>query len=834
MLMLQLLIYTLGKPECQLYRLYPLRSTLASRFFSVIVGIIIAIFTTIYVYSVPLIKQKVFEIERHSSHLTLNNVFEIANRMYSNIEEYRTQGLQAHQQQLKVAVSLTEAFIKSTLREAHKQGVSEKQALQQAFTIIRDFNYGNKDYVWIADYQGLLLSHPDPRFHGKDSAGLLDEDGQPIVPTIVKRAIQDGEGFYRYKWQRLSENEPLDKVSYVKNYPEWGFVIGSGVYLDDLEKEFTIRKSKALEELRAALQDIKVASTGYLFVFDSKAHMLIHPNPNIDRTQFQNLKNPLTQQSIAADLMKVADTGQELHYQWDKPTDPGHYIYEKLSLVRYLKGFDWYICSSVYLDELRSSSEILSNRLLTIAFITMLASIGLAFFFINRITRPLKKLANTALQVSQGDLSAKSGIQQKDEIGILARSFDSMVERLKTNIDSLDTQVRQRTEALLETRARAQRMHAVGQLAGGLAHDFNNLLSIILGNLLLAKEQYSHTQGLEQFLHPAIRATRRGADITQRLLAFARRQPLQPGTIDVAQLVEETLELLRGSLPNSIQLHYQTEHGPLLAHVDPSHLENTLINLALNARDAMPQGGKIHLFTGLLAVTEPLEYDEPVSLGTYVIIRVSDNGTGFSQDALKLAFEPFYSTKTNNRNSGLGLSMVYGFVKQSNGYIQIASQTGVGATISLLLPVDSSGLPLLERHRDAQHPLHELAGKLFLLVEDNADVRAVVRQQLINLGLHVIEAENATEADAMIQKLPHLHGMVSDIMLPGVMDGRQLAALLHQHNPRSIILLMSGYVQDFNQFETDERYFVLLHKPFDQETLKQALWQAIAACQKGE
>lgn len=811
-----------------MYRLNPLHSKLSRRFFIVIVGIIVAIFTIIYAYSVPLIKQKVFEIERQSSRVTLNNVFEIANRMYSNIEEYRAQGLQSHQQQLKVAVAITEAYLHNTLQEAHKKGLAETQALQQAFSTIRDFNYGNKDYIWIADYQGKLLSHPDPRFHGKDSANLLDNNGNPIVPTIVKRAIADGEGFYRYKWQRLSENQPLDKVSYVKNYPQWGFVIGSGVYLDDLEKEFILRKERALKELRAALQDIKVASTGYLFVFDSQARMLIHPNPNIDRTQFKTLNNPLSQQPIAKDLMKVADTGQELHYKWDKPTDPGHYVYEKLSLVRYLKGFDWYICSSVYLDELRSSSEILSTRLMALAVLTMLSAIGLAYFFINRITQPLEKLANTALQVIQGDLSAKSGIQQDDEIGILAGSFDSMVERLKTNIDTLDSQVKQRTEALLETNARAQRMHAVGQLAGGLAHDFNNLLSIILGNLLLLKDQPRDQRELDQFLQPAIRATRRGADITQRLLAFSRRQPLHPVTVNVQQLVSETIELLHGSLPSHIQLDYQTEGEHLLAHVDPSHLDNALVNLALNARDAMPQGGWLHFRTRLVKIMPPVDYDEPVKPGDYIEIRVTDTGTGFSSDALKRAFEPFYSTKSKSgtSNSGLGLSMVYGFVKQSNGYIRIVSQPGQGASIMLLLPVDHSGLPAPERSQEIPDIATIMAGKLFLLVEDNVDVRSVVRQQLRMLNIHVVEAEDTDEAQQLIESLPNLDGMVSDIMVPGSLDGRQLAHLLYRSHSHSIILLMSGYSHEASPDDANGIVFPLLRKPFDQESLRQALWQA--------
>ncbi len=926
-------------------RFQPLQSKLSRQFFVAMLVLVCAIFTIIYFYTVPLIKQKVFEIERNSSRLALNNVFEIANRMYSSVEEYRQQALKAHKQQLKVAVSLTEAYLRTQFREAAQYGLSTAQIRAQVFADLREFSYNNNDYIWISDYNGVLLSHPDPRFYGKPSANMVDENGQPILHNIIQQALQAGEGFYQYKWNRPAQNAIHDKVSYFKNYPEWGIIIGSGVYLEDLEHEIKQRKDQALNDLRNALQQIKVAKTGYLFVFDSQNRMLIHPNPNIDGTQFQNLPNPLTLNPIADDLKKVADTGQELHYKWDKPDDPGNYVYEKLSLVRYMPNFDWYICSSVYLDELRSSSETLSSRIVWLASITILGALLFAAFFAHKVMLPITQLAQTALKVSSGDLSAKSGIQRDDELGILARSFDGMVERLKDNINTLDTKVKRRTAQLETTQERqrlildalpaqvayftpelhylfvnqayaqqfqrtipevigkhlreilggsmydtiypelqtaiagqettyiyafkhgereiitkrilipergsdgqvkgilnlslditaekqaehqlteAQRMNAVGQLAGGLAHDFNNLLSIILGNLLLAQDQYQATSGLENFLAPAIRATRRGADITHRLLAFSRRQPLQPVAVNIDQLMRETLELLRGSLPSNIQLDYQADDTHGVANLDPSHMENALVNLALNARDAMPNGGLLRFHTYRHTVSEPLTYDELVPTGDYIAIRVSDTGSGFSEEALRWAYEPFYTTKAGTNNSGLGLSMVYGFVKQSQGYIHIDSQHDQGACITLLLPL-SRNMVSAKDSRQPTKPNPDLVGKLLLLVEDNPDVRDVVREQLIQLGLHIVEAEDAEEALQLIASIPHLDGMVSDIMLPGGLDGRHLAQQLYHKNPRSLILLISGYAHDTGLQAANGVYFPVLRKPFDQERLGDALRRA--------
>lgn len=824
----------------------PLHKSHLSRQLSFLIrGILITVFVFVYLYTVPMIKQKVFEIERNASRLALNNVFEVANRMYAGVEQYRHQALDNHKDQLKLVVDLAEIFLQSHFREALKQGIPIQQARQTAFSYLRDFSFGNNDYIWVMDYDINVLSHPDPRFHGGAPDSLGDHDKQ-ILEDVVGQAVRDHEGYYHYQWPRISGPERIDKVSFVRNYPEWGFVIGSGIYLDDLEKEVQLRKEQAQQDLRQALKEIKIAKTGYMYLFDSSGHMLIHPNSNLDGRLFTSHQNPVTQKPIYQELINVADTGQELHYRWDKPNDPGNYAYGKLALVRYIEGFDWYIGSSVYLDELQSSSEILSTRIMVLAAITMLATLLISSFFVNRITRPLERLAETALRVRGGDLSARSGIRRDDEIGILATSFDAMVQRLKNSIDTLDSKVKQRTEELAETNAKAQRMNAVGQLAGGLAHDFNNLLSIIVGNLILARERHGGQQNpeLDKLLSPAERATRRGADITHRLLAFSRRQPLQPEAVPVNAMIQDVLELLENSMTSKIQLSCQADHSvtDLCANVDPAYLENALINLGLNARDAMPAGGQICFRLSARQVQHPLAYDELVKPGHYISIDVQDSGSGFSDDALKQALEPFFSTKSGHANSGLGLSMVYGFVKQSSGYLRLSNRKDhSGACIQLLLPACSA----VRTHNS--HDAHEpdtapsLAGSLFLLVEDEPDVRAVVRSHLMALGIHVLEAGDSDEAlllldtlektdssstsEAAITAEAAISGLISDVTMPGSMNGYALAGLMRQRQPDAVILLMSGYAFD-SDTNSQPSPFPLLRKPFDPQQLASALARA--------
>ncbi|WP_020680057.1 cache domain-containing protein [Marinobacterium rhizophilum] len=946
-------------------------SKLTRRFFTVIALIIAAIFLAFYAYSVPLIQKKVFEIERNNSRNTLNNIFELASQMHVSVEDYRNRTLDSHQQRLKAVVALTAMHIDESLAQARQMQIPPKEARDRLFERLRSFSYGRGDYIWIADYDSTLLSHPEAALHNKSALNVRDSEGNSIIPEIVALAMQEGEGFYRYKWHRLGETRSLDKYSYVQDFPQWGFVIGAGVYLDDIDAEVQQQTAQALQKLRSGLLELRIAQTGYMYIFDGDGNMLVHPNANLDGTNFLDLQDPVTRRSIAAELMEVADTGDELYYKWDKPSDPGHYIYDKVALVRYLAGFDWYIGSSVYVDELRSSSEVLTDRILTMALIAMLAAILLALIFVHWVTRPIRRLSETAERVSDGELSAKSGIHRDDELGLLARSFDRMVDQLRGNIHTLDAKVKARTQDLEETNAQllgavasmqqaqqelrvhearqrlildalpaqiayidasmhyvfvnqgyadafdrdkdeivgrhpseilgermfadihqqiertlageesvyeykiqredremitkrtlipfhsaddevngllnlslditaekeaerrineAQRMSAVGQLAGGLAHDFNNLLSILLGNLVAMRDNPVLNDALLRYLNPAIRATRRGADITRRLLAFSRRQPLKPSPVHLPGLISEVAELLAGPLPNSIHIVYQCAPDAPQPFVDAGQLEDALVNLALNARDAMPDGGTLSFEIARRQVCEPLTCDEPVVPGEYVEIRVRDTGHGFSPQAASLAFEPFFTTKSSGAGSGLGLSMVYGFVKQSRGYIQIQSALDQGSVISLLLPASPVAPPLpaplsnppLDNSNTDDAPGNR-QGKLILLVEDNPDVRQVVREQLISLGFNVIEAGDADEACQLIQSLDGLYGMVCDIIMPGSLNGFELARQLHESKPSSRIVLMSGYSYEQDPGDSSDHFFTMLPKPFEQDALQAAL-----------
>ena len=374
-----------------------------------------------------------------------------------------------------------------------------------------------------------------------------------------------------------------------------------------------------------------------------------------------------------------------------------------------------------------------------------------------------------------------------------------------------------RMEAAL---VQAQKMEAIGQLTGGLAHDFNNLLTVVIGNLAALQDHRPDDAEVNEFVEPALQSARRGVQLIRRLLTFSRQQPLEPQAVDIGHLISGLSKLVRRSLPESIAISTDLASASIHALVDPGQLESALLNFALNARDAMPEGGRLHITARPVELTAEASAFE-VTPGSYAMIEVSDNGSGMDASTLARVYEPFFTTKRFGLGSGLGLSMAYGFVKQSGGGIAIQSQPGQGTTVLMLLPLTTpeldSDLP------NDETPLSH-GGELVLLVEDEPNVRRVVRQQLIDLGYPVIEAEDGAQALTMIEQIPDIAIVVSDVIMPGELNGRQLAERLLAHHPRLRIVLMSGYT---DEVEADGASALpILTKPFVRQDLARALQYA--------
>jgi two-component system NtrC family sensor kinase len=376
-----------------------------------------------------------------------------------------------------------------------------------------------------------------------------------------------------------------------------------------------------------------------------------------------------------------------------------------------------------------------------------------------------------------------------------------------------------RRENAESTLRQSQKMEAVGQLTGGIAHDFNNLLTIIIGNLESLARQFPDTSKLHLKITSALDGAQRAAQLTHRLLAFSRRQPLDPKPVDANQLISRASELLVRSLGERVEVETVRSAGLWLTQADPAELEAAIINLAINARDAMPDGGKVTVETSNAFLDEAYctQY-EGVSPGQYVLISVTDEGLGMEADVVEKAFEPFFTTKDPGLGTGLGLSQVYGFVRQSGGHVKIYSEVGVGTTVRMYLPRS------FENHSEEtttqSRELLQGKGESILIVEDDAGVRNYLLELLIELK-YVAKAADGGEAamrliDDPVQKIDLL---LTDVVMPG-MNGRQLAELALSRRPGLKVLYMTGYSRNaiVHQGRLDPGV-ALIQKPISEQGL---------------
>jgi PAS domain S-box-containing protein len=362
----------------------------------------------------------------------------------------------------------------------------------------------------------------------------------------------------------------------------------------------------------------------------------------------------------------------------------------------------------------------------------------------------------------------------------------------------------------------ASKLEAVGRLTGGIAHDFNNMLSVVIGNLDLLQRNVEGDEKAARRVRLAIEGAQRCADLTNRLLAFSRRQPLQASVVDLPEIMPDMLELLRRTLGERIEVHLHAPEGLWPVRVDRAQLESALVNLSVNARDAMPDGGRLTIDLSNRPADEAGA--QPGADCDQVVIAVCDTGTGMPRSVRDRVFEPFFTTKESGKGTGLGLSMVYGFVQQSSGHIEIDSTPGAGTTIRISLPRSAAAVGDKRPSRTNGATPVIGRGEIVLVVEDDASVRQVTVSTLNSLGFSVKEAESASEAAAMLDGDNQIDLVLSDVKMPG-MSGIELARIVQERWPGIAILLTSGYVDAHE--EVDDFHFI--QKPFRSSDLAEKL-----------
>ena len=410
--------------------------------------------------------------------------------------------------------------------------------------------------------------------------------------------------------------------------------------------------------------------------------------------------------------------------------------------------------------------------------------------------------------------------QARDELEARVRERTAELEQAGRALQSEMADRHQAERALHQ----AQKMEAVGQLTGGVAHDFNNLLTVVMGNLQLLAAYHQGDAYSEELTHGALTAARRGADLNRTLLAFSRKQRLAPVAVDFNEMTLAMERMLRRTLGEQVQIVVVRDDDLPSAVVDMAQLETALLNLAVNARDAMPGGGTLTIETGTVLFDEhsaALEGD--VAPGHYVMLAVSDTGEGMPPEVAARAFEPFFTTKETGKGSGLGLAMVYGFVKQSGGHVKIYSESGIGTTVKLFLP------RIAAPAEAAQAPTPGAAAQpsgreTIVLVEDEEFVRKLARRVLTGLGYRVLEAGDGKSALALLDAHPEVALLFTDVVLPGGMNGPDIAREAQARRPGLKVLYTSGYTGNaIQQLEALSVPVRLISKPYAIEDLAQTV-----------
>jgi signal transduction histidine kinase len=523
-------------------------------------------------------------------------------------------------------------------------------------------------------------------------------------------------------------------------------------------------------------------------------------------------------------------------------------------------------------------NQFLLSTLLFTSFIAFVG-VGLTLFITKRITFPIKKLRWATQEISEGKFDHRIEIETNDEISDLSLSFNHMLEHLKiyriqveertadltvTNQkmfqeiterkraeealqkahDELEKRVQERTEelakinealraeiierkrseeersSLQEQLQQAQKMEAVGQLAGGVAHDFNNLLTVITGYSDLMLGQLNRRDSLYGDVVEIKRAAERAASLTRQLLAFSRKQVLQPKVLDLNQLVANMDKMLRRLIGEDIELFALMDDKLGKIKADPGQIEQVILNLAVNARDAMPKGGKLTIETANVELDKNYVRSHlGAKTGHYAMFSISDTGVGMPPEIRERVFEPFFTTKEKGRGTGLGLSTVYGIVKQSEGYIWVYSEPGRGTTFKIYFPMVEGADELLKPMTASTKPMQ--GTETILLVEDEEMVRGLVRMILERNGYHVLEASNGEEALRIAQEhgSQKIHLMVTDVVMPG-MSGRELADCMSSLRPEMKVIYISGYTNNaIVHHGVLEQGTAFLQKPFTASVL---------------
>jgi signal transduction histidine kinase/FixJ family two-component response regulator len=576
-------------------------------------------------------------------------------------------------------VSVAYTMVAEYDRRVGKGELTLEEAQDRAKESIRSIRFGkNRDgYIWINDLEPKMLMHPiKPDLEGKNLFNYKDQNGKQFIMEMVRVIKENGEGFVDYVWPKVEGEKPSPKISYVKLYKPWGWVIGSGIYVDDVMTTVW----KIVTGIGILLVVISIVVTTTTFIVGGGF-----------------ISGP------------VKEYGQ------------------------LMQGF------------------------------------------------------SSAIATGKGDVSGRLSVRSTDEIGRLATDINTVLDAYSQNV----TEQQKLQQQLLQ----AQKMEAVGQLAGGVAHDFNNILTAIMGYGSLLQAKLNGDARLNDYIKQILDGANRAAEVTKSLLAFSRKQLINPRPVDLNEVVRGIEKLLSRLIGEDIEITTTLSSKDVVSMVDAGQIEQVLMNLTTNARDAMPNGGRLFLQTEVVELDDTFiqshGYGES---GMYTLLSVSDTGIGINQEARERIFEPFFTTKEPGKGTGLGLAMVYGIIKQHWGYINVYSELGNGTTFKIYLPSTQSNEERLPGSSSETQPRG--GTETILVAEDDDKIRQLSEIILTQNGYTVISARDGEDAvKKFIDHKDEIQLVIIDMIMPKK-SGKEAYDEIKAVRPYVKVLFSSGYTGD--------------------------------------
>ena len=808
-------------------------NSLKSRILISVLGILTITTLTIIFFVHIAAKETLTEAQNENAKNLVKTVMLNVENEYQSILFHKKILLDHRKNELKNVTNLVFDIIDSYYKKIENGDLSEKEAKLEIISFINKSRYDNgTGYFWINDtgypFPKMIVHPTIPELNGN----ILDNEefncaygkGVNLFTAAVETCRESGDGYVDYLWPKPVNNELTSeqpKISYVKLFKKWNWIIGSGLYIDDIEKDVEIRINAVLDELKETFTKIQIAENGYMYIFDSNKTFLIHPVLQGKNGEF--LINPVTGKPLLDELIEASLTPETPYeYIWNKPDSPDMFKFRKQAYINYFKPLDWYIASSIYIDEIEAPINKLSRQILILSLIFLTSAYIFSILLSQSLTKPLRKLMTAVHQIEKNGIPdgeiPVSGTMETRELGIL---LGSMIKSIKTTGDQL---------------RQAQKMEIVGTLAGGLAHDFNNMLGGIIGTLSLMEFNISNNGKIEnskliEYIETMNDCGQRASTLVHQLLALSRKQELSFSNVDLNNTVKNVYKICSNSFDKSVKLISRYSDTPAFIKADPTQIEQTLLNFCVNAEHSMTimrnsyekWGGELIVSIKEIIADSYFRRTHPeVREGKYYILSVKDTGIGMDSNTISKIFNPFFTTKKKGEGSGLGLSMVYNIINQHGGFIDVYSEPGVGSSFNIYLPAIENNI-LNENISNKKQILPKGDG-LILIVDDEKVMRETAAEILETCGYRTLEAVNGKDGiEVYMANREEITAVLLDMVMPE-MSGKEAYIKLKEINPDIKVILSSGFQQD----KRVQEVLILgvnsfIQKPYTLKTLSEAI-----------